>query len=62
VLRVASSEREYLLVMANISLDISRFFIASFWIKDESLSPFLKNMMMDLSWTSGMMLLLLQER
>jgi hypothetical protein len=31
-------------------------------IKDESLSPFLKNMMMDLSSTSVMMFLLLQKR
>jgi hypothetical protein len=31
-------------------------------IKNGSLSPFLKNMMMDLSSTSGMMFILLQKR
>jgi hypothetical protein len=35
--------------------------MASLWIKDESLSPFLKNIMIDLSLTFGMMFLLLQK-
>jgi hypothetical protein len=36
-----------------------QFFMVNLRIKDEFLSPFLKNMMMDLSSTSGMMFLLL---
>jgi hypothetical protein len=35
--------------------------MASLRIKDESLSPFLKNMMIDFSLTSRMMFLLLQK-
>jgi hypothetical protein len=35
--------------------------MASLQIKDESLSPFLKNMMIDFSSTSRMMFLLLQK-
>jgi hypothetical protein len=58
---VASSARAYLLAMANISYDVLGFFIASFQIKDESLSPFLKNMIIDLLSTFGMMFLLLQK-
>jgi hypothetical protein len=56
---VASSARAYLLAISNISLDVLGLFMVSLWIKDESLSPFLKNMMIDLSSTSGMMFLLL---
>jgi hypothetical protein len=41
--RVASSARAYQLVMASISSDVLGFFIASFRIKEGSLSPFLKN-------------------
>jgi hypothetical protein len=58
---VASSGRAYLLVIANISLDVLGLFMASLRIKYESLSPFLKNMMIDLSSTSGRMFLLLQK-
>jgi hypothetical protein len=61
VSRVTFSTRAYLLVIANMSLDIMGFFMASLWINDESLCPFLKNMMMYLSSTSGMMFLLLQK-
>jgi hypothetical protein len=35
--------------------------MVSFWIREESLSPFLKNIMIDLSSTSGMTFLLLQK-
>jgi hypothetical protein len=58
---VASLGRAYLLVIANISLDVLGLFMASLRIKYESLSPFLKNMMIDLSSTSGRMFLLLQK-
>jgi hypothetical protein len=51
--------RAYLLVIANISSDALGFFMARLRIKDESLSHFLKNMMIDLSSTSGMVFLLL---
>jgi hypothetical protein len=56
---LASSTRAYLLVMSNISFDILGFFLASLGIKDESLGPFLKNMMIDLSSTSRMLFHLL---
>jgi hypothetical protein len=59
---VASFIRAYLLVIVNISSDVLGFLMASLRIKDESLSPFLKNMMMDLLSTSRMMFLLLQKR
>jgi hypothetical protein len=59
---VVSSVIAYLLVMANISSDVLGFFMVRFWIKDETLSPFLKNMMMDLLSTSGMMFHLWQKR
>jgi hypothetical protein len=61
VSRGASSVRAYLLVIANISSDVLGFFMASLRIKDESLSPFLKNMMICLLSTSRMMFLLLQK-
>jgi hypothetical protein len=44
---------------ANIASDVLGFFMASLRIKDGSQSPFLKNITMDLSLTSGMMFLLL---
>jgi hypothetical protein len=53
--------KTYLLVIANISSDVLGFFMVSLWIKDESLRPFMKNMVIDLSLTSGMMFLLLQK-
>jgi hypothetical protein len=59
--RAASSAMAYLLVIANISFDILGFFIASLRIKDESLSPFMKNMIIELLSTSRMMFLLLQK-
>jgi hypothetical protein len=62
VSRVASSARAYLLAIANICSDILGFFMVSLQIKDESLSPFLKNMIIDLLSTSGMRFLLLQKR
>jgi hypothetical protein len=61
VLRVASSARAYLLAIDNISLDVMGFFMASLMIKDESLSPFLNNIMIDFLSTSEMMFLLLQK-
>jgi hypothetical protein len=61
LLRVTSSPREYLLAIANISFDVLGFFMVSLQSKDEPLSPFLKNMIMDLSSTSGVMFLLLQK-
>jgi hypothetical protein len=61
VSRVASSTRAYLLAMANIASNVLEFFMVSFQIKDESLSPFLKNVTIDLSLTSGMMFLFLQN-
>jgi hypothetical protein len=61
LLRVSSYARAYLMVMANISSDIVGSFVVSLRIKDESLSPFLKNTMIDLSSTSGVMFLLLQK-
>jgi hypothetical protein len=41
--RVAFSARAYLLAMVNISSNILGFFMASLRIKDDSVSPFLKN-------------------
>jgi hypothetical protein len=61
VSRDASSVKVYLLVIANFSSDVLGFFMASLQIKDESLSPFLKNMMICLLSTSRMMFLLLQK-
>jgi hypothetical protein len=61
VSRVASSARAYLLAIDNISLDVMGFFMASLMIKDESLSPFLNNIMIDFLSTSEMMFLLLQK-
>jgi hypothetical protein len=61
VSRVTSSGRAYLLAIASICFEVLRFFMASLRIKDEFLSPFLKNMIIDLSSTSGMRLLLLQQ-
>jgi hypothetical protein len=58
---VASLTRVYLLAMANISFDVLGFFLASLWIRDGSLSPFLKNMTFDLPSTSRIMFLLLQN-
>jgi hypothetical protein len=60
VSRIASSARAYLLAIANIYSNILGFFMASLRIKDESLSPFLKNIIINLSSTSGMRFLLLQ--
>jgi hypothetical protein len=51
----------YLLAMANIYADILGFFMVSLRIKDESLSPFLKNIIIDLSSISRMRFLLLQK-
>jgi hypothetical protein len=61
VSRVASSARAYLLVMANIASDVLEFFMVSLQIRDESLSPFLKNMIIDLLSTSVVIFLLLQK-
>jgi hypothetical protein len=61
VSRVTYSTRVYLLVMLNIASDILGFFMVSFRIKDGSLSPFLKNIIIDLSSTSRMIFLLLQN-
>jgi hypothetical protein len=61
VSRVNSSAMVYLLAIANICLDVLGFFMVSLHIKDESLSPFLKNIIIDLSSTFGMRFLLLQK-
>jgi hypothetical protein len=61
VSRVASSARAYLLAMVNIASDILGYFLVSLRIRAGSLSPFLKNKTMDLSSTSGMIFLLLQN-
>jgi hypothetical protein len=61
VLRIASLPKAYLLVMANIASDILGFFMVSLWIKDRTLSPFFKNKTIDLSSTSRMLFLLLQN-
>jgi hypothetical protein len=52
--------RTYLSAIANISLDVLGFFMVSFRVKDESLSHFLKNMMIELLSTIRMIFLLLQ--
>jgi hypothetical protein len=57
--RVTSSARAYLLAMANIASDVLEFFMVSLRNRDGSLSPFLKNITIDLSSTSGMIFLLL---
>jgi hypothetical protein len=51
----------YLLVMASISSEVLGFFIASLRMSFVSFEPFLKNLMIDLSSTSGMTFLLLQK-
>jgi hypothetical protein len=61
LLRVASLARAYLLAMANIASNVLGFFMVSFSIGARSLSPFLKNMMIDFSSTSEMIFLLLQK-
>jgi hypothetical protein len=61
VSRITSLARAYLLVMANIYSDVLGFFMVSLWMKHESLSPFLKNIIFDLPSTSGMRFLLLQK-
>jgi hypothetical protein len=61
VSRVASSARAYILAMVNIASDILGYFLVSLRIRAGSLSPFLKNKTMDLSSTSGMIFLLLQN-
>jgi hypothetical protein len=61
VSRVAFSAKAYLLAMANIASDILGFFMVSLRIRDESLSPFLKNITMDLLSTFGMVFLFLQK-
>jgi hypothetical protein len=61
VSRVTFTAKVYLLAMENICSDILGFFMVSFWIGEESLSPFLKNIMTDLSSTFGMTFLLLQK-
>jgi hypothetical protein len=53
--------RVYLLVMMNIVSDILVFFMMSLWIRDGSLSPFLKNITIDLSSIVGVIFLLLQK-
>jgi hypothetical protein len=62
VSRVASLAMAYLLAMVNIASDVLGFFMVSFRIRDGSPSPFLKNMIIDLSSTSKMIFLLLQKR
>jgi hypothetical protein len=62
VSRVTSSVRVYLLAMVNIASDVLGFFTVTFQIKAGSLNPFLKNITIDLSSTSGMIFLLLQKR
>jgi hypothetical protein len=49
-------------VMENICSNILGFFMVSFQFREESLSPFLKNIMIDLSTTFGMTFPLLQNR
>jgi hypothetical protein len=61
VSRVTSSVRVYLLAMMNIVSDILVFFMMSLWIRDGSLSPFLKNITIDLSSIVGVIFLLLQK-
>jgi hypothetical protein len=59
VSRITSSVRAYLLAMVNIASDVLGFFMASLRIRDGSLSPILKNMIIDLSSTSRKIFLLL---
>jgi hypothetical protein len=59
--RVATSTRAYLLAMVNIAFDVLGFFMEILWIKDGSMSPFLKNIMIDLSSTARMIFPLLQK-
>jgi hypothetical protein len=47
--------------MENIASDMLQFFMVSLRIRDGSLSPFLKNITIDLSSISGMIFLLLQN-
>jgi hypothetical protein len=61
VSRVSFLVRSYLLMMANISSNVLGFFMVSLWIREESLSPFLKNLTTDLSSASKIMFLLLQN-
>jgi hypothetical protein len=61
VSRVASSARAYLLAMTNIAYDVLGFFMMSLRIRARSLSPFFKNMTIDLSSNSRMTFLLLQK-
>jgi hypothetical protein len=49
----------YMLAMANIASDILGFFMVSLRTRDGSLSPFLKNITIDFSSTSGIIFLLL---
>jgi hypothetical protein len=58
---VASSARAYLLAMVNIASNVLELFVVSLQIRDGSMSPFLKNITIDLSSTSGMIFLLLQN-
>jgi hypothetical protein len=51
-----------MLAMEKIYYDVLGFFMASFQIREESMSPFLKNIMIDLSSTSEMTFLLLQKQ
>jgi hypothetical protein len=55
------SARAYLLVIENICSNVLGFFKVSFWIREEPLSPFLKNITIDFSSTSRMAFLLLQK-
>jgi hypothetical protein len=61
VSRVTSSARAYFLAMENIASDVLGVFMASLLIRDRSLSPFLMNTRIDLSSTSGMTFLWLQN-
>jgi hypothetical protein len=51
-----------MLAMENSYSNILGFFMVSFWIREEPLSPFLKNIIIDLLSASGMTFLLLQNR
>jgi hypothetical protein len=62
VSRFTTSGGAYLLAIASCSLVVLGFFMVSLQIKDESVSHFLKNMMIDLLSTSEMIILLLQKR
>jgi hypothetical protein len=50
-----------LVVMVNIASDVLGIFMGSLQIRDGSLSPFLKNITIELLSTSGMIFLLLQK-